>query len=140
MFTVFLYLSSFFCDLYIFYMSIPEYFFVFLWSYSVKSYFTSNSNLVRYSHNLFDIQEITPFPFFWNYVMLLLLFLKSVFPFEEVVVYHFIYLNVVRHQITYLSLALELNDPMNECLDVVLNNFLLTNIHQIHQTFTSYFS
>lgn len=72
--------------------------------------------------------------------MLLLLFLKSVFPFEEVVVYHFIYLNVVRHQITYLSLALELNDPMNECLDVVLNNFLLTNIHQIHQTFTSYFS
>lgn len=69
--------------------------------------------------------------------MLFLLFLKSVFPFEVVVVYHFVHLNVVRCQITYLSLALELNDPMNECLDMVLNNFLLADIHQ---TLTFYFS
>lgn len=69
--------------------------------------------------------------------MLFLLFLKFFFPFEVAIVYHFIHLNVVRHQITYLNLALELNDPINECLDVVLNSFLLTNIYQI---LTSYFS
>lgn len=64
--------------------------------------------------------------------MLFLLFLKSVFPFEVVVVHHFMHLNIVRHQIT--CLGLELNDQMSECLEV-LNNFLLTDSPQILTSF-----
>lgn len=67
--------------------------FMFLWTYSGKSCFTSDSIIVRCFHSLFSyIQEVIPFHFFWKYVMPY--HFEIIIHFEVVIVNSCIYLNV----------------------------------------------